>query len=790
MKSVRVIAILALILGSTGLAWASDNTTTTFSAITTNFGGSLIFPFDDTGTNNLLEIINGAVVIDTLGILGSSATANTNRAVVSGTGSTWTNTAGTSLIIGNNGSGNQLTITNNGKVVAIGDMVIGGTGHGNSTLVTGTGAVVQADGFLYVGSFFGTSNHLMVADGGRVNGFVMILGENVTGSTNNLLTVTGNGSVVSNTASLHVGRTAPGNRLVVSNGGVVVNNTLGLIGQFAGANSNTVLVTGNGSTWRSGSTLVVGGSGQGNQLVVADGGEVSSAALELGNTTGGYGNSMVVTNGGRYVGTGNIILGESVIPSASNNLLKVTGTGSMLTNAGGVVVGRGSANNQMIVDAGGQVLTIGGVSRIGHEAAADSNLVVVTDSGSVWSNTSTIVVGGSGEGNQLLITNGGAVYAGAITAGETSGNNSILVQDGGLLETAFTLSVPTASSISNRQGIYQFSTDSPSITGGGLVSITNGVIAYRAVDSANILNAQVGNITFAGENTFRLNSASNVLAASQNYTFESNGNPTNYVRLEMINGHTAYRGDALTIGATGSMLISNTRATITGTLTNLGTFTSYNSHGTFNGAVYNNGAWITDPTTNVFAADHTTASSGYFATSPDDVLIFQANYTNLSTQSTSYNTLAAKFLFNGVATTQRFYIAGKEMGLAPTAPQTTIRLPGNEIGFTNNFSIGTFEIANFSTVRVSDAFSLLGPGPDDGQRAALYVENLFMSANSFLIVDTNVTIYFKGSNSWGSANYLLLDDAELHQILIPEPSLLLLIVSGGVILSVARRKQN
>ena len=69
-------------------------------------------------------------------------------------------------------------------------------------------------------------------------------------------------------------------------------------------------------------------------------------------------------------------------------------------------------------------------------------------------------------------------------------------------------------------------------------------------------------------------------------------------------------------------------------------------------------------------------------------------------------------------------------------------------------------------VRVSDAFSLLGPGTNDNQRAALYVNQLLMGLNSLLIVDTNVSLYFVGSNNWTAANFVLLGDAELHQIVV------------------------
>ena len=61
--------------------------------------------------------------------------------------------------------------------------------------------------------------------------------------------------------------------------------------------------------------------------------------------------------------------------------------------------------------------------------------------------------------------------------------------------------------------------------------------------------------------------------------------------------------------------------------------------------------------------------------------------------------------------------------------------------------------------------------------------------DSLLIVDTNTTVYFASSNGWTSANFVLIGDAELHQI-IPEPSTVLLLLSGAGVMWRARRRAN
>ena len=91
-------------------------------------------------------------------------------------------------------------------------------------------------------------------------------------------------------------------------------------------------------------------------------------------------------------------------------------------------------------------------------------------------------------------------------------------------------------------------------------------------------------MTFQGNNAFRLNNATNT-AGVATYTFDTGLGATNYARLELVNGNTAWRSTRLTIGSGGSMLVSNTRATISGLVTNLGLFTSRNAQATFQGAV-------------------------------------------------------------------------------------------------------------------------------------------------------------------------------------------------------------
>ena len=106
------------------------------------------------------------------------------------------------------------------------------------------------------------------------------------------------------------------------------------------------------------------------------------------------------------------------------------------------------------------------------------------------------------------------------------------------------------------------------------------------------------------------------------------------------------------------------------------------------------------------------------------------------------------------------------------------------------------DISSFTTVQVTDAFSLLGPGTNDNLDAALYLDNLDMGSNSLLLIAANVQLYFVNSNNWTMSNIEFegnpgLDNSisGIHQIaVVPEPSVVLLWLSGFATIYTARRR--
>ncbi|MEI7437270.1 MAG: hypothetical protein WCL16_10760, partial [bacterium] len=149
------------------------------------------------------------------------------------------------------------------------------------------------------------------------------------------------------------------------------------------------------------------------------------------------------------------------------------------------------------------------------------------------------------------------------TAGLTgSSNNTVLINSGGLVETGTggltaNSGGGTGNSISNIGGIYQFYA-SPTISPGvfGAIAISNGTVSFRGITTADVFCNQstkpldsTNKMAWSGANGFRLNTATN--SAGQNYTFTDTLGPTNFARLELLNG-SKYNGH-VTIGSGGTL---------------------------------------------------------------------------------------------------------------------------------------------------------------------------------------------------------------------------------------------
>ncbi len=483
--------------------------------------------------NNLLTIAGGSQLFGTgtnlaIGGGGANASATGNGMVIAGGGSVVTNIG--AITLGGNGTANivlrddsnYLTITNGASLYSGGPVSILGHSGGDYAAVFGVPAAPSLWNFggstLAIGSSASVGSYLLVNGGGGTGG-----------------------AVVTNIGAITIGNGAGSSSyLTITNAGKVFNSGVAIVGY--GCSRNQALVVG-ASEWDLGLNILDVG--------------YSPANPNPANT-----NSLRVDTGSvlKNVGVINIGLGGSSHGIAYNNVLTIAGGSKLFGTGSNVTISTGP-------------------SSFGFGC---SNGMVVAGSGSVATNLGAITIGaglisGQNYGNYLTITNGGMVYCTSIAMGfgnaAGNGNNTVLVDAGVLEANSLTLGSTVGNVISNSGGIFQFTTNTPAISAAGgssAVAINSGTISFRNVIGVDVKTNWSGTsltrMSFTGTNAFRLDAATNATTPDQTYTFATGLGATNYTRLELLNG-SLYRGGNVTIGANGTLLVSNGVSTVSGTLT-------------------------------------------------------------------------------------------------------------------------------------------------------------------------------------------------------------------------------
>lgn len=273
-----VIAFAAAALPA--LAGMDEDTVINYVTNTTSY------VFGDTGAGHKLvvtnnDVVNGQIINAGAGIIGNASTAHSNVVIVTGAGQRWDNTG--TLTIGSSGAGNTLIVENGGVVVNNNNGAVGlGAGASNNTVIVSGAGSVWSPWNAMVGSS-GAANHLTISNGGSVvSGGICTVGEGAN-ATNNTVTITGTGSLwtIAKAKALKFGYKGAGNALVITDGGTL-NTDAAWIGRYDNdvgyPSSNTVTVTGAGSVWTNTGGLSIGcpatlaASGTGNVLNVHSGG--------------------------------------------------------------------------------------------------------------------------------------------------------------------------------------------------------------------------------------------------------------------------------------------------------------------------------------------------------------------------------------------------------------------------------------------------------------------------------------------------------------------------------------
>jgi len=308
------------------------------------------------GASNSLIISDGGKVFDQNGSIGYHGDGNT--ALITGASSLWSNAS--NFYVGNCGSYAQLIVSNGGGVISSNVFIAEVSKWSNcSAVITGSGSYWSNTGTLTIGSVANRGNNpssgnsLLIADGGHVTDSNAVIA-NSTNFFSNSVTVTGAGSLWSNSGTLTIGAVGARNSLIISNGGRVVSQ-VGFIGASNTSTGNTVLITGNGSLWSNAGTLTIGDQGSGT-ITLADGGRILTSEIIIG-TNGGISGTGAIN--------GNLISSGNITSSGTNNpigTISVNGNVSLLNSSALVVSAAGSSNSLINVSGtavlGGKLIVV------------------------------------------------------------------------------------------------------------------------------------------------------------------------------------------------------------------------------------------------------------------------------------------------------------------------------------------------------------------------------------------------------------------------------------------------
>ena len=457
------------------------------------------------GTNSAIAFNGGAI--------NSSATAINNR---------------TNFTIGDTGSGAAFT-ARVGTHTFASDLVVGNTGSSNSLVITNGGEV-----------FIGT-NMVLSAQAGASNNSVSI----------------SSGRLVVTNGTLEIGRSGSG-ALNVTGGSVELKTLLATNGTNSVIALNGGTIASQSTTVSNGTNFVIGDTGSGASFIANGGSHSFASNMVVGNS--GSGNSLVISNGGSVTNSVGHI-GSAV--NSSNNSALVTGTNSLWTNSGILYVGFDGRSNSLVVSGGGTVASQQGY--IGSSSVSSNNSALVTGSGSLWTTPSDFRVGREGDSNSLTISNGGRVasangYIG--TFGNSSGNSALVTGTNSVWTNSSDLRV-------GREG------------SGNSLTISNGGVAASS-------NGYIGSATISSNNSALVTGASSLWTNSGTLYVGNDGSSNSLI---ISNGSRVANGQG-SIGYTG--FSSNNSALVTGAnsvWTNSGYF-YVGAYGSSNSLVVSNGGTV------------------------------------------------------------------------------------------------------------------------------------------------------------------------------------------------------
>ncbi len=567
----------------------ADGQTNVLNGVYTYSPGSLTVGTN--GTFTLLIITNSATVLNTggNGVIGSNASAKTNRVVVTDPGSFWQSDNG--FYIGQSGSASELDIFNGGNVTDISGY-IGETSasSNNLVLVSGVGSTWTNTGNLYVGNS-SSLNTLIVTNGGKVFSGNSGVGENVSGVSSNTVLITGPGSSWSS-GYFYLGYSSSGrDQVLINNGGSFVTSSTLDIGVYTSSNCLTVADSGSSVKCQ---TFRIGYSSTSNQCIVSNGATLTVTLSSQPATVEGTFTVATVTGAGSvWTNAGDLDFGQY------SNVLAITSGGTMVDNNGYIASGGGKPNSVIVAganslwknlgdlhigDIGAQLLvTNGGMvvnnyGYLGDNAGNNNNYVLVSGTGSIWTNRNDLYVGNNGASNQLVVASSGKAMAANVYVGYNSASNLLVVANSGTLVARSSLYLGYENgnrnqmvvsnsgmvTIASQLQISSGTASSNTVTiNGGTVIVTNGV----TLESYGTLAVNSGffkaNSLITDSDTCRVNFNGGTIQSGATSYYFSPGNVVPFVAGDGTDAATFQMLNSGTHTFSGGLIVSS-NATLTG----------------------------------------------------------------------------------------------------------------------------------------------------------------------------------------------------------------------------------
>lgn len=510
-----------------------------------NYQGPLFV--GNSGSQNELRILNGGSVTNNSASIGEGIPSSNNFVVVDGSNSVWTVTV---LDVGRGGSSNCLVVANGGRVNASG-MMGGNVGDNNLVEIIGSGSVWNGGLFLGGGGRF---NKLVISGGGQLTNGNVSLGIGPS-SSNNVVFVTDLNSKL-NVDFVKIGQSGSSNTLAIENGGTVVSidGYIGMSRKF-----NTTRISGTNSTWTV-QTLWVGYQSSDSSLRISDGGRVNASSVFItgfsdSNNIVQISKGILVASNLFSVATGPLEINDGECWAKQLTCDRATG-GQILLNSGSLIVTQFST-----LTYGTNSLTIG-------TTLNSTGTVQLLPGSHTWTASGGIFLGKNlGSRGEFYISGSNTVVRGPLYVGDTDftdGSGFASITSHAVLE-ANTIFSGTNNSgvISNNGGIFQFTVSNPNISNlsANSILLTNGTISFRDVTNVDprFILPSPTNILFSGTNTLRLLNSSTI--AFQNYEFGNSSNLV-YTRLLLTNGTTRWSSTNLVINQGGELFATSTVPTI------------------------------------------------------------------------------------------------------------------------------------------------------------------------------------------------------------------------------------